>query len=72
MKSIFRNVELCVYFWSIHVKEHVYVFAFVTCDRLRKDRNAAAENLFLSLNVMFLQWDNFKNLPQNVLQKRER
>ena len=54
------------------MKVHVYVFAFVTCDRLKKDRNTAAENLFLSLNVMFLQWDNFKNLPQNVLQKRER
>lgn len=54
------------------MKVHVYVFAFVTCDGLKKDRNTAAENLFLSLNVMFLRWDNFKNLPQNVLQKRQR
>ena len=54
------------------MKVHVYISAFVTCDRLKKDQNTAAENLFLSLTVMFLQWDNFKKLPQNVLQKRQR
>ena len=36
------------------MKVHVYVFAFVSCDRLKKDQNTAAENLFLSLNVMLL------------------
>ena len=35
-------------------KVHVYVFAFVTYDKLKKDRNTAGENLFLSLTVMFL------------------
>ena len=39
---------------------------------LKKDRNTAAENLFLILIVMFLRWDNFNKLPQNVLQKRRR
>ena len=54
------------------MKVHVYISAFVICNGLKEDRNTAAENHFLSLNVMFLRWDNFKNLPQNVLQKRQR
>ena len=35
----------------------MYIFAFFTCDRLKKDWNTAAENLFLVLTVMFLRWD---------------
>ena len=37
------------------MKVHVYVFAFVTCDGLKKDRNTADENLFQSLIVAALK-----------------
>ena len=38
------------------MSRYMYVFAFVTCDGLKKDQNTAGKKLCLILTLMFLRW----------------